>query len=300
MDRVIREVIASGVEPVVAYRWATLVGARHYHLKDLGAIAPGYYADILLLSSLEEVKVSDVIASGKPISTNGELTEQISEPPVTVGIKNSMNFYNRPTRETFMIHVPIENGKIDVNTIVLLESGLTELQKFSIPVENHYLKINGTSDDLCYLSVVPRHGQTHLPKTVLLSGLHLQRGAIASTISHDSHNLLIAGHNPDDMLLAALELEKCGGGVIFVEGGRVLGKLELPVAGLMSPKPVEALAEEITVMNQIGRKLGLTSATPILAISGFALPVLPEVRLTDKVGLLDTIHQKEIDLFVVE
>ena len=152
-------------------------------------------------------------------------------------------------------------------------------------------------DDLCYLTVVPRHGQTHPPTTVLLSGLHLEHGTLASTIAHDSHNLLVAGHDPDDMLLAALELEECGGGVIFVEDGQVLGKLELPVAGLMSYEPVAALAEEIEAMNRIGRNLGLKSRTPLLAIGGLALPVIPEVRLTDKVGLLDTIHQKEIDLF---
>ena len=152
-------------------------------------------------------------------------------------------------------------------------------------------------DDLCYLTVIPQHGQSHPPITVLLSGLHLECGALASTIAHDSHNLLVAGHDPDDMLLAALELEKCGGGVIFVGNGLVLGKLELPVAGLMSYEPVAALAKEIAVLNQIGRDLGLKSRTPLLATAGLALPVIPEVRLTDKAGLLDTIHQKEIDLF---
>ena len=297
MDRVVREVIASGIDPALAYRWATLVGARHYHLKDLGAIAPGYYADILLLSSLEDVRVSDVITDGSLIAADGSLTAEISEPPVTVNITNSMNFHKQPTRDAFRIKAPVDNGKVNVNTFVLLENSLSKLEKLSVPAKDGYLDIAELPDDLCYLTVVPRHGQTHPPTTVLLSGLHLEHGTLASTIAHDSHNLLVAGHDPDDMLLAALELEECGGGVIFVEDGQVLGKLELPVAGLMSYEPVAALAEEIKAMNRIGRNLGLKSRTPLLAIGGLALPVIPEVRLTDKVGLLDTIHQKEIDLF---
>ncbi len=120
---------------------------------------------------------------------------------------------------------------------------------------------------------------------------------LATTIAHDSHNLLIAGHDPQDMLMAALELEKCGGGVIFVKDQKVLGKIELPIAGLMSPKPVAELAEEASVLNRIGRELGLTTLSPMLAIAGLALPVVPAVRVTDKAGLLDTVHQTEISLF---
>ncbi len=297
MDNVLREVIANGIPPAVAYRWATLNGARHYQFKDLGAIGPGYLADILLLRSLEEVRVCDVIANGKLVVADGKLIEKISEPPVTINVKNSMHFHTRPTLETFMIKAPIENGKVEVNTIVMQEANLTMLRKIPVPVENYYLKPDDLSDDLCYLTVIPRHGQTHPPKTVLLSGLHLRRGTLAATVAHDSHNLLIAGHDPEDMLLAALELEKCGGGIIFVEGGRVLGKLELPVAGLMSPKSVAELAEGNSVMNRIGRELGLDGESPILSIAGLALLVIPQVRLSDTLGLFDTIHQKEIDLF---
>lgn len=297
MDNVLREVIANGVPPAFAYRWATLNGARHYHFKDQGGIAPGYLADILLLTSLEDVKVSEVFANGKLVVQNGKLTAKISEPPVTIDAQNSMHFHSRPTRETFMIKAPIENGKVDVNTIEMQEANLTVLRRTSVAVENHYLTLNGLSDDYCYLSIVPRHGQSHPAKTVLLSGLHLRRGTLAATVAHDSHNLLIAGNDPDDMLLAALELEKCGGGILFADGGKVLGKLELPVAGLMSPKSVAELAEKNAVMNRIGRELGIQDDSPILSIAGLALLVIPEIRLSDKVGLFDTIHQKELPLF---
>jgi adenine deaminase len=297
MDRVVREVIKYGVRPALAYRWASLTGARAYQLKDLGAIAPGYYANILLLNALEDVRVNDVLINGKFVSEDGKLIIDIPEPPVSIDAGNSVNFSQRPTRESFRVKAPIENGTVEVNTIHLLESGMTELHRNAIPVEDGYLKLDDSLEDICYLSVVPRHRQAHAAVTVLLSGLHLREATLATTIAHDSHNLLIAGHDPQDMLLAALELEQCGGGVIFVKDQKVLGKIELPIAGLMSPKPVAELAEEASVLNRIGRELGLTTLSPMLAIAGLALPVVPEVRVTDLVGLLDTVLQKEIDLF---
>ncbi len=297
MDRVIREVIKYGIQPALAYRWASLTGARAYQLKDIGAIAPGYFANILLLDALEDVRVQDVMVNGQFVSRDGQLLIDIPEPPVSIDAGNSVIFSQRPTRESFMIQAPVESGSVEVNTIHLLESGMTELQRNRIPVVDHYLKLDDSLDDICYLSVVPRHGQPHPAVTVLLSGLHLREATLATTVAHDSHNLLIAGHDPDDMLMAALELEQCGGGVIFVQAGKVLAKLELPIAGLMSPKPVSELAEEGAVLNALGRKLGLTTMSPMLAIAGLALPVVPAVRVTDLVGLLDTIHQTEINLF---
>jgi adenine deaminase len=187
MDGVLREVIANGIPQAVAYRWATLNGARHYHLKDLGAIAPGRIADILLLTSLEDVRVCDVFTNGKMVAKDGILTAKISEPPVTIDTRNSMNFHSRPTRETFMIKAPIENGTVNVNAIEMCDSNLTVKRKISVPVENHYMKPERVSNDLCYLTVVPRHGQAHPPITVLLSGLHLLRGTLGSTVAHDSH-----------------------------------------------------------------------------------------------------------------
>jgi adenine deaminase len=250
-----------------------------------------------LLTSLEEVKVCDVFANGKLVVQNGKLTAKISEPPVSIDARNTMHFHSRPTRETFMIKAPIASGKVDVNTIEMQEANLTVLRRVSVTVENHYLTLKGLHDDFCYLTVVPRHGQPHPAQTVLLSGLRMRCGTLAATVAHDSHNLLIVGHNPDDMLLAALELEKCGGGILFADGGKVLGKLELPVAGLMSPKSVAELAEENAVMNRIGRDWGIQDESPILSIAGLALLVIPEVRISDTLGLFDTIHQKKIPLF---
>ena len=152
-------------------------------------------------------------------------------------------------------------------------------------------------DDVCYLSLIPRHGQGHGPVTVLLKGMGLQRGAFATTIAHDSHNLLVAGFDRMDMLFAVQELERCGGGVILVDGGEVLSKIELPLAGLMSLKPVAELAVEMQALNEMARHLGVQARTPALAITGLALTVIPEVRISDLAGLMD-VQTQEIPAYL--
>jgi adenine deaminase len=298
MDRVIREVISHGIDPAVAIRWATYNGARHYKLRDHGAIGPGYFADILLLSSLEKVSVSDVFVSGKQVSKNGKLINQIREPKTTIEITNSVHLHANLELKMFQLDAPIRDGVVDVNTIVLEPSRMTHLETISVPVKNHKLILEKEKSDLCYLTVVPRHGQKHPPVTALLKGLHWNRGTMAMTISHDSHNIIVAGHKPSDMLLSVKELEKSGGGIVFVDDGVVLGKIELPLAGLMSLNSVENVAEEITTLNEIAKGLGVSAPSPVLAISGLALTVIPQVRISDLYGLYDSVNQTNIPIFV--
>lgn len=297
MNRVIREVISYGIDPALVYRWATLIGARNYHLKDHGAIAPGYLADIVLLSELEEATVSDVFVNGKQISENGNLLAPIPEPQAAIDLGNSVHIKTALTKEHFSIKAPIENGKIDVNIITIEPSRRTKLETISVPVVNHFLDIDALDEDLCFLTVVPRHGQSHPPQTVILKDLGWHRGTMATTIAHDSHNLIVAGHDPQDMLLAARELEKCGGGIALVDNGELLVKVELPVAGLMATKTVPELAEEIEVVDRIARDMGIKIDPPALAIAGLALVVSPHVRISDLVGLFDTIKQKALPIF---
>jgi len=145
--------------------------------------------------------------------------------------------------------------------------------------------------DLVLLGVVPRHGQAHPPTLALLRGLPLREGALATTIAHDSHNLIVAGRNPAEMLAAVRAVAAMGGGVALVRDGATLARVRLPVAGLMSDAPVEAIAAEVRAFNECARGLGLAGPSPILAISSLALPVAPFYRLTDR-GLADTLTQK--------
>ncbi len=296
MDRVIREMIYHDIEPAVAIRWATYVGARHYRLRDLGAIAPGYFADIVLLSSLHDVTACDVIVNGRMVVENGRLLDEIPEPTTNINLGNSVRL--QPLiLDNFRLVAPIREGEIGVNLVFLQPNRLTKLESVRGRVENYQLDLRQFGDDVCYLCVVPRHGQQRRPVVALLKGLHLRRGTVATTIAHDSHNIIAAGHDPADLLLAVRELEQCEGGIVIVDQGRLLGKVELPLGGLMSRKPVAELVPEVQAVNELARQLGIDHRAQALSISGLALTVIPEVRITDLVGLLDVASQKAVPLF---
>lgn len=296
MDRVVREMLYHGIEPAVAIRWATLNGARHYQLRDHGAIAPGYLADIVLLSSLEEVKASEVYVDGKLLVADGKLLEEIPEPPNRVEIKNSVHIQPLTVAD-LKLKPPIENGEVRVNILELLPTRLSQRTEGTATVKNGEIDLTSLGEDICYIAIVPRHGQTHRPVVALLKGLGLKNATLAGTIAHDSHNILITGHRPEDMLMATEELAKCGGGLIFVENGKTLGQVELPIAGLMSPKSVDDLAVEMEKMDDLAVELGIPHRAKALATSGLALTVIPEVRLSDLLGMVDVATQEPIPVF---
>jgi adenine deaminase len=295
LDRGIREVIKHGVDPAVAIRWATLVGARQYRLWEHGAIAPGYHADIVLLSSLKEVQASEVIVGGKLVVENGELIVPIQEPPTTVRITNSVRLGSLD-KDAFKLKPPVENGDVDVNVILFGEDILLRLEQTSAQVENGELQLNSVDKDAVLLSVVPRHGQSHPPSVAVMKGLGLKRGAMATTISHDCHNIIVAGKEPGDMLAAVMALKESAGGVVLVEGEKVMATVELPIAGLLSWKPVSEVAGQVERFNQAAHELGLTYPVPVLALSFLALAVIPDVRITD-LGLVDVNSQEFIPVF---
>ena len=296
MDRVIREVISHGIEPAVAIRWATYTGARHYKLRDHGAIAPGYYADIVLLSSLEQVEVSEVIAGGELVVEDKVLLEPVIESPMSFNLENSVHLSQPATAGAITPKAPVQDGEVDVNVIALQPNGMTALERITVTVVNNKLILDG-HEDLCFLSIVPRHGQEHPPVAALLKGLGWQRGTLATTISHDSHNIIIAGHQPSDMLLAIAELERIGGGIVLVDDQKTQAKVDLPLAGLMSLKTVPELAEEMKSLNDMAKSWGINRQAPALAISGLALTVIPKVRLSDLLGLFDVATQSAIPVF---
>ena len=297
MDRVIREMLYHGIEPALAIRWATLVGARHYQLHGHGAIAPGYLADVVLLDSLEEVRASEVFVGGQMVVEKGKLIAPIEEPPTSMPIENTVHIQQPLTEDALTPQAPIANGEIGVNLMVLDPTRLTRLAQVTAQVHDHKVDLASLGEDICYLAVVPRHGQPHAPAVVFLQGLHLQRGALATTIAHDSHNLLVAGRSVQDMLVAIRALAACGGGIAVADEGKVLGKVALPLAGLMSLKPVAELAVEMQQINRLVAQLGIDHRARALSTTGLALTVIPEVRISDLGGLLDVATQEFIPLF---
>jgi adenine deaminase len=299
MDYAVREVIAQGIDPAMAIRWATINNARTDGLKQLGALAPGYYADIILLSSLEDVIVSEVLSDGNLVVRDGELIEPIHDPIAGEEITNSVNIPVL-TQENFELKPPIQNGSLDINVFVRLDQDrypYAEQRRGRIADGKVDLQSIGESINL--LTIIPRHGQKHKNVVVPVDGLHITNGALATTISHDSHNLIVAGSNPADMLVAVNELKRCGGGIIVVQDGRVLSRVELPIAGLLSTHPIEQVAQELDQVHAAALQIGMPDFKPnaVTVLNFLALIVIPEVRLSDVGGLFDVRNQEFIPVF---
>jgi adenine deaminase len=299
LDRGLRKLIAGGIDPVLAVRYATLNGAQRYGLRDLGAVAPGKLADIVLVESLAEFRPAHVLVGGQTVVENGRLVARI-EDPVPPPLGNSMRLQSLGVDDFVLKHEGAQ-GDVPVNVMAIDPKRTTTLLQTTVRFDRGRIQLP-LPDDLVLLSVVPRHGQTHRPSLALVKGLGLRRGAIATTIAHDSHNLIVAGRTPEDMLAAVRAVAEVGGGVALVADGQTLAYVRLPVAGLMSAESVEWVASEVRFFNEQARELGLGKESsvlvlsPVLAISSLALPVSPFVRLTD-LGLADTISQELVEIF---
>lgn len=292
LDRGLRVLLAEGVDSALAIRFATLNGAVRYGLRDLGAIAPGKLADIVLVESLHDWRPAAVLVGGRVVARDGRLTVDIADPvPPPAGDSVRLNPL---TEEDFTPAAPGPDGERAVRVILIDERRTTTLGERVLSFAAGRLRLP-LPDDLLLLSVVPRHGQPHPPSLALLAGLGLRRGAIATTVAHDSHNLIVAGRTPAEMLRAVRAVAAAGGGAALIDGEAVLAVVRLPVAGLMSTEPVETVAAEVRAFNEHGRALGLSGSSPVLAVSSLALPVAPFIRLTDH-GIVDTLSQEFIPL----
>jgi Adenine deaminase len=298
MDRVVRGVMEYGVPVTRALRWACYIGPQHYGLRDFGAIAPGFIADFLLLDSLEEVRTSDVFIEGRQVVEDRKLVEPIADPLAGREIRDTVNISAIETAD-FHIAAPIEDGRITVNALELLPNRMTRIAPLELAVEKGVIRPEVLPEGWVMVSVVPRHGQGTRPVCVPLTGVGLTSGAIAHTVAHDCHNILVAGRSAGDMKAAVEALKAMGGGFVLVDQGRVVAEVPLPFAGLMSFESCEELSERIAFYNNEIRKRGVQpeSARPIMVLTGLPLAVIPEVRPTDIYPLFDVVTQKPIPLF---
>jgi len=280
LDGILRSVIENGLDPVEAIQAATIRPAQHLRLYDRGGIAPGKLADLILVKNLERFEIVDVYSNGELTARNGKLTVQIPLKPFPEWTKKTVKTADLKV-EDFMVRAPVQYGLAYVN-IIEVKGFETYLREDKLPIENGFIQ----PLDYALAVVVERHGKTGGMAKALVGGLNIERGAIASTVAHDSHNMVILGRSPFDMLTAWRALVEAQGGYVAVLNGRILSILKLPVAGLMSEEPIEEVAEQFKKFRRAERELGLEEETPIPLISLLTLPVIPHVRVTDR-GLFD-------------
>lgn len=294
MNRVVRRTIEEGIPAPLAIRYATLGGAQRFGLKDQGAIAPGYVASFLLVDSLDTMNVNDVYVEGKQIVSDGKLMEEITS-PIPPLLKKTVHLPHL-TEEDFVIKAPIDEGSITTTTMEFTDLGTTIQDKADFEVTNGM--IQSLPEDYAFVSVVARHGQLTKPFVAVIKNTGLKTGAYATTLAHDSHNVVLIGTNAADMLTAVHELERSGGGLTLVKDGKVITTVALPVGGLLSTDPVEKLAPQIETFNQKALEMGVKVGrrAPSMALSSLALTVIPDIRISD-LGLVDVVKQELIPLF---
>ncbi len=293
MDNVVRAGIAAGLDPALVIRYATLHGAQRLRQYDLGAVAAGRLADMLLLDDLSSVQVHATFVEGRLVAQNGRVTVPIEDPVPDYPGGNTVKLPALSAAD-FQLHAPIESGTVEVQAVDCTDQILFSYNtSVHLPVQDGVVQVGG---DVALEAIVQRHGMNTPPALAPIKGFGITRGAVASTVSHDSHNLAIVGTNPEDMLLAAQTLARCGGGIVAVADGQVLALVELPIAGLLSPLTAEDLAPAIDQLKDACLALGIRGQNPMLTIATTALIVIPEVRMSD-VGLIDVINQRLIPIF---
>jgi adenine deaminase len=263
INGMVREAVAAGIAPEDAVVLATINPATWHRLWHLGAIAPGYQADMLLLADLEQFQPELVLKAGRTV-------DETPKPDVPEWVKHSVR--NRPvTADDFRI--PASGGKVRV-------IGLVPDQVVTDLLEEE------PSDDLAKIAVVERHLGTGRIGRGYVLGSGLQRGALASTVSHDAHNIIVIGIDEADMARAVERLGEIGGGIVVVDGSEITAELPLPVAGLLADAPLADVLEQSLACNDAARALGWSGATPFLTLSFLGLSVIPSLKITDR-GLVD-------------
>lgn len=294
MNAVARKAIACGMDPVAAIKSATINTAREIGVAHLGAIAPGYVADMVLTKDITTLWADAVFYEGKLVAKDGKMVVEIPDQGYEIETRNSMNL--EPVSEAdFAIETPVENGAVKVNIMEYLtkDSSVTVLGTVELPVVAGKIVLG---EDMAFVAVLNRYGKG-TKGLGIVKNFGLEVGAIASTVSHDSHNLTIVYLDPKDAVVAANELIAQGGGMTAVKDGQVLNTLRLEVAGLMTKLDAEELSVEAAKMKVIEKEMGLTvPVNPLLRIVSLALPVIPSVKMSD-LGLVNVAEQTMIPFF---
>ena len=289
MDDVVRKAIAGGADPLVAIAAATVHAARAFGLADLGALAPGYRADLLVIPDLSRFEVERVYVEGKLVAEGGRCVADVPEVGASdVGSTVVVDV------ETLAFRISAEGKRARVIGVIPGQVVTEEL--FLEPKVVGGEVVADSERDILKLAVVERHRGTGNVGLGLVRGLGLKGGALASTVAHDSHNIVVVGTNDDDMRLAVARLVELGGGQVVVAHGEILAELPLPIAGLMSDLPLEEVVRRGGELKKAAKNLGCGLSDPFMQLSFLALPVIPELKLTD-LGLVDVKKFELVSLF---
>ena len=290
IDFMIRTAILNGIDPITAIQIGTLHPARYFGLKQLGAIAPGHRADMMVFSDLKNMTAEEVYCGGSLVAADGSVTRDIFSTgsaacPSAINVKSgSIDFT-----------IPAAKKKIRVIELVP-EQISTRQAEHEASIEKGFA-VSDTSTDILKIAVVERHKATGNIGKGFVSGFRLKKGAFAGSVAHDSHNIIVVGTCDEDMKIAVERIIEMNGGLSAVNEQTVIADLPLPIAGLMSVEPLEIVRNQMDAMTNAARTMGAVVPDPFMILSFLALPVIPELKLTDR-GLFDVKQFAHVSLFV--
>jgi adenine deaminase len=294
INSIINLLTKNGLDPIEAIKCATLNAANEANLKYIGAIAPGFIADFVIFDNLKDINPTDVFVQGNQIVKNSKVSEDKKSLNLPIDKYNSVKIKKSFTVKDFEVKVKEKVSQVKVNTIVKeTNSILTKKSVETVLVKNGIIDISN-NNDLAFIAIINRHTVKNNFSVGVIKNYGLKKGAISSTIAHDSHNLSIIYKNPVDALKCLKQIKKQKGGICASLNGKIIGKLELPVAGLMSNLSAENLAKKSQEMKNKIFSLGLPkNDNPLLRAVFLSLIVIPEIKITDK-GIVENF--KFIDL----
>lgn len=279
IDAVLRKAIACGLDPVRALQMATLNPAEHFRLHDRGGIAPGYLADLITIPDLTEMRVDRVFSKGTLVASGGKPVFPV--PGVAPELSDTVRMV-APGPESLRLEWDGDTFPV----IEIVPGQITTRHRTEQVRKSGRLVLPDAERDLLKAAVLERHKATGNIGLGLVKGFGLKRGALASSVAHDSHNIVAVGASDEDIVCAVDGLARLHGGLVVSAGGEIIASLPLPVAGLLSLEPAEAVAARFEKVEQAARSLGTLPPAPFAILSFLALPVIPELRLTDR-GLVD-------------
>jgi adenine deaminase len=291
IDHSIRKAIKLGVPPVTALQMGTINTARHYRLRNHGAIAPRFWADFIVFDNFEDFRIRQTYKKGKLIAEDGKCLE--ARRGKTEQPRSTMNLsYRAP--DDFEIAA---NGAKKIKVIGIVPNQIVTKSLIEAPKIDNGKIVADVERDILKLVVVERHRATGNVGVGFVRGFQLQRGALSSTVAHDAHNVVVVGTNDRDIVAAIAALEKMRGGQVVILDGKIMASLPLPIAGLVSDQPLETVIDKITELNAAAAKLGSPLEAPFMTLSFLSLSPIPELKLTDQ-GLVDAVRLTLTNLIV--
>lgn len=286
LDHIVRKAVACGIPILEALQMVTINVATCFRMDhELGSVAPGKLADMVLFDNLEDLQAEEVWIDGRSVAQKGKFTDRVTDHPYPEKAYRSMHL--APLTDNAAFRIPASSdGQAHVRVIrIVPERVFNEEIHLTLPVRSGCIEAD-PDQDVLKAAVFDRHTGSGQIGHGFVQGFGIRHGAMASTVAHDAHNLLVLGSNDDDMRLAANTLIASGGGMCIVADGQVLGHVALPIAGLMCERPAEAIAADVAAMEAQWQRLGADMASPFMTMALISLACLPDLRLTDR-GLVD-------------